>query len=113
MTSLDPSGEKKNIWEDYKPVRAPRKETGVLSNALILVFFGALGGLGGGILGYLFPVIIAPRTHGRHDPFLLDRVLKQTESTATLRWIIGGAVGAIVTVVAIVRLWRSLGKAKQ
>jgi hypothetical protein len=113
MTSNDPSGEKKNIWEDYEPVRAPRKETGFLSNALILLFFGALGGLGGGILGYLSPVFIARRPYGRHDPYLLDRVLKQTEGTATLRWVIGGALGALITVVAIVRLWRSFGKAKQ
>jgi hypothetical protein len=112
MTADDPSGEKKNIWEDYEPVRAPRKETGVLSNALILVFFGALGGLGGGILGYLSPVFIAPRTHGRHDPFLLDRVLKQTESTATLRWIIGIALGVLITVISITHLWRSTSKAK-
>ena len=112
MIPNEPSSDKKNIWEDYQPLRAPRKETGRLANALMLLFFGAFGGLAGGVLGYLSPVIIAHRPYGRHDPYLLDRVLKQTEGTATLRWIIGGALGALITVVAIVRLWRSFGKAK-
>ena len=111
MISNEPSSDKKNIWEDYQPVRTSRKETGRLANVLMLLLFGAFGGLAGGVLGYLSPVVLVSSPHGRHDPFLLDRVLKQTEDTATLRWVIGAALGILITVVAIVRLWRSSGKA--
>ena len=95
----------KNPWGDFEPVsRRDRGDGGPLAQVLVFAFFVLVGCGAGALFGYLMPLMGGVTREQRWER--RSQTKSELDIGAKWRVSVGGAVGAALTAVGLVRILR-------
>ncbi len=89
-----------NRWKDFHAEHEERREAGIVTRILTLLFFTLGGATVGGVLGFF--ITFGPR-HRR-----IQHLMEDTPEKIKFRVIVGAIIGAIAAIIFVIRTWRSM-----
>lgn len=79
---------KNDLWADFHADHGKKKNAGIITKIIIVLFGAGIGFAGGGLTGYLWNP--GPRSTR------MDRLMNMSTEQLSLQMIIGGVIGALI-----------------